>query len=110
MFDKISAHLYNVSMNRNKNKGIADITSFLTKLKTQDEIVNFMTEILTQAELETLSKRWRIINMLNDGMSQRDIAQKLQVSLCKVTRGAKILKDKNSIVRKYLIKEKLHEI
>ena len=93
-------------MNRNKNKEITDIINFLTNLKNQNEIINFMTEILTQAELETLSKRWRIINMLNNGMTQRDIAQKLQVSLCKVTRGAKILKDKNSIVRKYLIKEK----
>lgn len=102
----MTTFLYNVSMDRNKNKEITDITSFLTKLKNQDEVINFMTEILTKAELETLSKRWRIINMLNDGMTQRDIAQKLQVSLCKVTRGAKILKNKNSIVRKYLIKEK----
>lgn len=44
------------------------MTSFLTKLKTRDEVVNFMTQILNQAVLETLSKRWRIINMLNDGM------------------------------------------
>jgi len=43
--------------------------------------------------------------MLNDGYTQRDIAKELQVSLCKVTRGAKIIKNKNSILTKYLIKE-----
>ena len=92
-------------MNSNINKELIVLTEFLAKLKNQNEIIKFIAEILTDAEVETLSKRWRIINMLNKGMTQRDIAQKLQVSLCKVTRGAKILKDKNSIIRKYLIKE-----
>ena len=96
-------------MYRNKKQKIADLSVFIVNLKTSNEIINFMTEILTQAELETLSKRWCIIKMLNAGFTQREIAQNLQVSLCKVTRGAKILKDKNSIVSKYLIKEKNHE-
>ena len=96
-------------MYRNKKQKITDLSVFIANLKTSNEIINFMTEILTQAELETLSKRWFIINMLNEGITQREIAQNLQVSLCKVTRGAKILKNKNSIVSKYLIKEKNHE-
>ena len=96
-------------MYRNKKQKITDLSVFIANLKTSNEIINFMTEILTQAELETLSKRWCIIKMLNAGFTQREIAQNLQVSLCKVTRGAKILKDKNSIVSKYLIKEKNHE-
>ena len=96
-------------MYRNKKQKITDLSVFIANLKTSNEIINFMTEILTQAELETLSKRWCIIKMLNAGFTQREIAQNLQVSLCKVTRGAKILKNKNSIVSKYLIKEKNHE-
>ena len=36
----------------------------------------------------------------------RDVpAGKLNVSLCKVTRGAKILKDKNTVIYKYLVKD-----
>lgn len=97
---------YYVSMNRNKKDEINDLACFMANLKNKREITDFIVEILTQAELETLSKRWRILNMLVEGETQRDIAQKLQVSLCKVTRGSKILKNKNSIVAKYLIKEK----
>ena len=62
-------------------------------------------EIFTKNELDTLSKRWRILKMLSQGATQREIANSLNVSLCKVTRGSKILKNKNAITTKYLIKE-----
>lgn len=93
-------------MNRNKQSEIHELTDFISKIENKNEVINFMIEILTEAELETLSKRWRIFKMLIAGKTQRDIAQELKVSLCKVTRGAKILKNQKSIVRKYLIKEK----
>ncbi|MCR5260251.1 MAG: trp operon repressor [Candidatus Gastranaerophilales bacterium] len=93
-------------MNRNKNDEIYELTNFVRNLNTKDEVVNFMIEILTKSELETLSKRWRILNMLLEGRTQREIAQELKVSLCKVTRGSKILKNSKSVVGKYLIKEK----
>jgi len=104
--DNFTLIFYNVSMNRNKTNKISAFAHFLNMLKSDNEIVDFMTEILTEAELETLSKRWQILNLLKEGNTQRDIAEKLKVSLCKVTRGAKILKNKNSVITKYLIKEK----
>ena len=63
-----------------------------------------MLEILTKSELETLSKRWCILKKLSQGLTQREIAKEFNVSLCKVTRGAKILKDKKAITTKYLTK------
>ena len=93
-------------MSRNKSSKISDFAHFLNSLKNDSEIIDFMTEILTEAELETLSKRWQIVNLLKEGNTQRDIAEKLQVSLCKVTRGSKILKNKNSVITKYLTKKK----
>ena len=71
---------------------------------TEAEIESFFKELLTESEIETLSKRWRILDLLAQGSTQRDIAKELKVSLCKVTRGAKILKDKDSILANYLIK------
>ena len=97
-------------MNRNIIRETSDLAKFIASLKSTDEIINFMTEILTKSELETLSKRWCILNMLKEGCTQRDIAQKLKVSLCKVTRGSSILKNKNSVTAKYLIKENKDEI
>lgn len=92
-------------MNRNIKNQINDLAYFISNLKDKEEVENFMSEIFTPIELDTLSKRWRILNLLVKGKTQRDISQDLQVSLCKVTRGAKILKNKNSIAVKYLIKE-----
>ena len=96
-------------MNRNKISKIADIAEVIAGLKDRNEIVGFITDLLTKTELETLSKRWRILKMLNEGKTQRDIANELKVSLCKVTRGSKILKNRKSIVTKYFAKEKKYE-
>jgi len=85
---------------------IKEISKILSELETSIEVEQFLNEILTESELETLSKRWRILNLLKDGVSQREIAKDLSVSLCKITRGSRLLKNKNSITAKYLIKEK----
>lgn len=87
-------------------QSIDELSKLIISMESQEDLRKFLTEILTEAELSTISKRWRILNMLLEGVTQREIANRLQVSLCKVTRGSKILKDKNSSTAKYLIKEK----
>ena len=84
---------------------INEIANIILKLKNKEEIATFLTELLTETEISTLSKRWRILKMLLAGFTQRDISKELQVSLCKVTRGAKVLKNKNSVIIKYLRKD-----
>ena len=89
--------------NTDDSKNIKEIATLLTKMSSKDGF-SFLLEILTPAEISTLSKRWRILKMLNEGFSQREIAKELQVSLCKVTRGAKILKDTDAICSKVIKK------
>lgn len=79
-------------------ESLNEIAGFLAKMSEQ-EVRKFLDEILTSSEVSTLAKRWRIMKMLSQGVSQRVIAKKLNVSLCKVTRGAKILKDEESVSR-----------
>ena len=86
-------------------KNIKKISELVKTLYSEAEIENFFKELLTESEIETLSKRWRILELLAQGNTQRDIASELKVSLCKVTRGAKILKDKDSILAKFFIRE-----
>ncbi len=81
---------------------IKKISKIIKNLKCENEIFQFLNEILTPSELKTLSKRWRILDMLNYKKTQREIAKELNVSLCKVTRGAKILKNNDSIIKKCL--------
>ncbi|MBQ4646371.1 MAG: hypothetical protein IJB79_03385 [Candidatus Gastranaerophilales bacterium] len=80
------------------------IYKIISKIKTNADIEKFFSEIFTENELEILSKRWRILELLSKGVTQREIANELNVSLCKVTRGAKILKDKNAITTRFLNK------
>lgn len=81
---------------------LKEISNIINKIKSDEEIYNFLLEILTDSEVITLSKRWRILKMLYEGKTQREISSELKVSLCKVTRGAKILKNKNAIVTKLI--------
>lgn len=83
-----------------------EMFKLIQSLKSKKEIEKFFSEIFTPDEMSLLEKRWRILNMLSQKRVQRDIAKELNVSLCKITRGSKILKDKNSITYKYFTKEK----
>ena len=83
-------------------ENIQEIANKLKDISNNKEVFQFLTEILTESELETLSKRWRILKMLKEGRTQRDIAKELNVSLCKVTRGSKLLQNSGSVSTKYL--------
>ena len=87
-------------------KNIKEISKIINGFKDEKEVYHFFKELFTEAELIDLSKRWQILKMLNEGCTQREIASELKVSLCKVTRGSKIMKSKNSITTKYLRKDK----
>ena len=79
-------------------ENLNEISGLIAKMSEAD-VCKFLEEILTPSEVSTLTKRWRIMKLLSQGVSQRVIARDLNVSLCKVTRGAKILKDENSVSR-----------
>lgn len=83
-------------------KNIKEISKIINGFKEDKEVYHFLKELFTEAELMDLSKRWSILKMLNNGCTQREIANELKVSLCKVTRGAKIMKNKNATVTKIL--------
>lgn len=85
---------------------LLEISSILKNLQTEERVCEFLSDMLTKNEISTLSKRWRILKLLAQGETQRGISTELNVGLCKVTRGAKILKNKKSVITKSLIKEK----
>lgn len=66
----------------------------------------FLREIFTPGELHDLALRWELMRRLSQGVPQRQIAGEMGISLCKITRGAKILKAENSITRSILIGKK----
>ena len=109
-----AARLYNfrnfwftVSMHKNKTNN-ADKTSLrrlvraFLSIDTPEKMNCFFDEIFTKAEVDDFTLRWRLMELLHQGRSQREVASELGISLCKVTRGAKILRNQNSITSKIL--------
>ncbi len=62
----------------------------------RDLIAEFLRSLLTKYEVDELTKRWALVRLIDQGMSQRNIAKELGLSLCKITRGSKELKKENS--------------
>ncbi len=85
-----------------------EIAESLSKIDDPALIENFLKSILTDNEARDISSRWELVKLLDKGMSQRKIADKLKLSLCKITRGSKELKKENSafkkVIRDYLEK------
>ena len=82
--------------------GFDDICGVLCRIRQSEPMKHFLEEILTPAERKDLALRWQLMQMLRDGVPQRQIASELGISLCKITRGAKILKNTESVSKRYL--------
>jgi TrpR family trp operon transcriptional repressor len=74
----------------------AEIASALADTGDEKLIEKFFVSFLTPRELHELSQRWELVKLLDQGMTQRGIAKKLGISLCKITRGSRELKKKPS--------------
>ncbi|WP_020589824.1 Trp family transcriptional regulator [Desulfobacter curvatus] len=74
-----------------------ELLDVILSIKNKDELGLFFEEIFTPAELSDLSLRWKLLKDLHRGMTQRKIAEKYGISLCKITRGSKVLKKKGSV-------------
>ncbi len=68
---------------------IDEIASVLAETEDKNLIAAFLKSLLTETEASEISSRWELVKLMNDGMSQRKIAEKLGLSLCKITRGSK---------------------
>ncbi|MCL2293657.1 MAG: trp operon repressor [Spirochaetes bacterium] len=75
---------------------------------TEDDalILGFLHSILTPTEISEVASRWALVMKIYEGTSQRNIAKELGLSLCKITRGSRELKKKDSPFRKMIEKWK----
>jgi TrpR family trp operon transcriptional repressor len=82
--------------------GISEIAAVLARVRDPELIAAFLRSLLTRRELQEVSGRWELVKRLARGDSQRAIARQLGMSLCKITRGSRELKKKNSAFRRVL--------
>ena len=94
-------------MKLRRNKGVGEetvqaVADAFSRIDSAAEMRQFFDEILTASETRTLALRWLLLQRLKAGVPQRTIAADLGISLCKITRGSKVLKDSKSVTRRLL--------
>ena len=78
---------------------LPELIKIITEISSEDEMSKLFKEIFTTKEKYDLALRWRLMKDLYNSVPQREIAHNLGISLCKITRGSKILKQEESICR-----------
>ena len=73
-------------------EALREIASVIIQSRDPGLGEDFLVAMLTPRERKCMALRWRLVCMLAAGARQRDVARKLGVSLCKITRGSRELK------------------
>ena len=81
---------------------LQEIVGRLAEIDDPGLLERFFREILTPKEVRDLSSRWELVKLLKEGISQREIARRLHLSLCKITRGSRQLKNPASALRRVI--------
>lgn len=72
-------------------KHLRDLYALFSSVRTPAEAEKLLADILTPQEMASVAERWQLIQELNKGTPQRDIAKKLNLSISKITRGSRML-------------------
>ena len=78
------------------------VAAILAAISSPEEMSVFLKELLTPGEVRDITLRWRLLERLAEGVTQRKIAEELRISLCKITRGSRILKQKGAVTSRLL--------
>ena len=78
---------------------IRELSAVLAITEDASEIEKFLGSILTKAEIRAVATRWTLVKEIAEGVTQREIAKKYSLSLCKITRGSREFKKPDSPFR-----------
>ena len=73
-------------------EALKELAVVLANTRKPAAMRDLLEALLTPRERARLALRWRLVCLLASGMHQRTIARKLGISLCKITRGSRELK------------------
>lgn len=81
-----------------------DLIEVFASVKTKEDMKALFEDMFTDAEIKDFTIRWKLMNDLFQHVSQRTIANDLRISLCRITRGSRMLKKKDGYIRGLLAK------
>ena len=79
-------------MSDKDKKYLRELADALVQINDAKLAEDFLSNILTPPEKEEIARRLQIVKMLMKGVPQREVAEKLGVSVGTVSRGARELK------------------
>lgn len=78
-------------------KYISHLVNHLLAQKNSEQLELTLRGLLTESEILEVAKRLQILEMLEQGVPQRQIAEKLGVGIATVTRGSHNLKKRKKL-------------
>jgi TrpR-related protein YerC/YecD len=67
------------------------LSEALLTLETRQEVREFLEDLCTPAEIEAMVDRWRVAQLLDQGLSYRDIRELTEVSVTTIGRVARFI-------------------
>ncbi len=84
------------------DSNLEDLIKIFANTADEMQMRKLFEEVFTPSEQKDFALRWNLMKDLYRGIPQREIAANHGISLCKITRGSKILKQKDSYCRRIL--------
>lgn len=69
-----------------------ELYRLLASIDGEEEAKKLAHDLFTPREIRSFTMRWQEIQLLAQGIPQRDVAEKLNVSISKITRGSRMLR------------------
>ena len=83
-------------------ENLSELAFALAETKDALLIKSFLRRLLTPAEIADIAARWALVKALEQKIPQREIAKSLGISLCKITRGSREMKNPDQAFRRML--------
>jgi len=84
------------------SKAYNDLLDLISSSNDRDFLESFFDSLITPGERKAIAERWLLVKELKAGCTQREIARRYNMSLCKITRGSRELQKKDSAFLKAL--------
>ena len=65
----------------------------IASLRNADEVERFFRDLCTRSELEAMTHRWEVAQLLDEGLPYLEVSKRAHASTTTVTRGAQWLRN-----------------
>ena len=83
-------------------ENLSELAAALAETTDALLIKSFLRRLLTPSETADIAARWALVKALDQKIPQREIAKTLGLSLCKITRGSREMKNPDQAFQKML--------